>query len=405
MFIRACIIAILTSAALLTSAPARAADDPSKAKTELERIQRELTGIKKKATETGKKEKSVLTEIEKMDRKLSAKRAEVKKLEKHLGKVSSELETTAQEMENTNSKLAERQGSLKERLRAMYTAGRAGGAWALLMTGDYGGTLKRYKYLSVMSQRDKTLVDRYASDLDELARHRELLGEKRRDYDSLRAARDKEAKKVAAQEEDKKRLLVTIRKQKGSYEAMARELEESSRRMQALIQRIEAESKAREKAASKPPASGAPGAPKPHVAAAPPGSFPSLKAGLDWPVAGKVISRFGRQKHPDFDTYIDKKGIEIQAGVGSDVRAVEAAEVAFADWFKGLGLVAILHHGGDYYTVYAHLSGLRVKTGDRVSKGQNIASVGDSGASGPSLYFEVRRGASAQDPLRWLRRR
>ena len=90
----------------------------------------------------------------------------------------------------------------------------------------------------------------------------------------------------------------------------------------------------------------------------------------------------------------------------SDVRAVEAAEVAYAGWFKGLGLVTILRHGGNFYTVYAHLAELNVKAGDRVARGQAIATLGDTGpGGGPSLYFEVRKGAEAVDPMGWLKKR
>ena len=119
-----------------------------------------------------------------------------------------------------------------------------------------------------------------------------------------------------------------------------------------------------------------------------------------------MISFFGRQKHPEYDTYIFKNGIEIQAPMGTEVKAVETAVVAFANWFKGLGLVAILRHGGDFYSVYAHLSELKVKAGDKVQKGQAIATLGDTGApAGPALYFEVRKGSEAQDPLKLLKKR
>jgi len=66
--------------------------------------------------------------------------------------------------------------------------------------------------------------------------------------------------------------------------------------------------------------------------------------------------------------------------------------------------VAILKHGGDYYSVYAHLADIRVKLGDKVVRGQVIATLGDTGTStGPSLYFEIRKGAEALDPLKLLR--
>ena len=53
------------------------------------------------------------------------------------------------------------------------------------------------------------------------------------------------------------------------------------------------------------------------------------------------MSYFGRQKHPTFNTYVQRKGIEIRAGEGSIIRAVLGGTVVYADWLKGYGLVII----------------------------------------------------------------
>ena len=134
------------------------------------------------------------------------------------------------------------------------------------------------------------------------------------------------------------------------------------------------------------------------------GSFASAKGHLVWPNNGKVIGLFGRQKHPKFDTYIDRKGIEI-ARVGKEdaaVHAVYSGVVAYADPLKGYGNVVILDHGGDYYSVYGRLQKLWVSTGKRIGKGESIGQV--AGAAG-HLYFEIRHRSRAQDPLAWLPKR
>jgi len=77
--------------------------------------------------------------------------------------------------------------------------------------------------------------------------------------------------------------------------------------------------------------------------------------------------------------------------------------VRFADWFRGYGKLVILDHGDDYFSVSGHLAEILVGVGDRVSEGQPIGSVGETGSlSGPSLYFEIRRGAEPLDPAEWL---
>jgi len=380
--LRLILIAVLAAAIILQSVPTRAEQDPSKAKRELERIERELRSVKKKASETERKERSVLDELDRMDRTLSEKRRALRRAQTALGKVAAAMSETASDIDETTRLLASKRSDLSDRLRAMYITQKAGGNWAVLLSGGSGSLLKRYKYLSVMSERDKRLIDGYSSSLSDLIAKKQRLEDQKSRYEKLKTVRDAEARRVQSDEHGKKEMLASIRSRKNSYMSMQKELEESGTRMKELIRRLEAASR------SKPV----------------PDDIPGLSGGLEWPVKGKVISRFGKQKHPEYDTYIYKKGIEVQAALGSDIRAVESAEVVFADWFKGLGLVAILKHGGDYYSVYAHLADIRVKLGDKVVRGQVIATLGDTGTStGPSLYFEIRKGAEALDPLKLLR--
>ena len=80
--------------------------------------------------------------------------------------------------------------------------------------------------------------------------------------------------------------------------------------------------------------------------------------------------------------------------------------MVFADWFQNYGLVVIIGHGADFFTIYGHLDAVRVTTGDWVDAGVDVGTVGETGSrSGPSLYFEIREAAEAIDPQGWLRRR
>jgi septal ring factor EnvC (AmiA/AmiB activator) len=380
------IAALLVVLSVITGSLALAAEK-TPSHEELKQIQEQLKGVKKKVKESARQEKNVLTDLEKINQSLEAKKTEVKKLEGKLGQVGQQMNATQSEMENYREKVQGKQSDLAARLREMYKTRRAGGEWVILLSGDYGSMLRRYKYLTAISERDQSMVQGYEESIDELTKNKEKLAVQKESFNKIKVARDTEAVKVQAQEQNKKELLESIRKQKSSYEAMARNLEEQSRRMQDLMRKLEAQARS-----------------KKNVRALPK-NIPALTGGLDWPVTGTVVSFFGKQKHPVYDTYIYKKGIEIAAPAGSEVRAVEAGQVAFANFFKGLGLIAILRHGGEYYTVYAHLTNLKVKAGEKVNKGQPIAALGDAGPSGSSLYFEVRKGSEAIDPLMWLKRK
>ena len=80
--------------------------------------------------------------------------------------------------------------------------------------------------------------------------------------------------------------------------------------------------------------------------------------------------------------------------------------VRLVDRLGTYGLTVIVHHGGDDYTLYGSLSSVSVKKDQIVSKGQVIGTVGVTDPDmPPHLYFGVRPGGKAVDPLEWLRGR
>ncbi|MBN2409780.1 MAG: peptidoglycan DD-metalloendopeptidase family protein, partial [Candidatus Aminicenantes bacterium] len=124
-----------------------------------------------------------------------------------------------------------------------------------------------------------------------------------------------------------------------------------------------------------------------------------------WPLAGRVISRFGIERHLNTSTM--NNGIEIvPSGDGPVIRAVHPGKVVFADFFQGYGHLLIVDHGMNYYTLYGHCDEFLVGKGAFVREEQPIGVAGDVGSiRGVSLYFEVRHRAKPLDPLQWLRRR
>jgi murein DD-endopeptidase MepM/ murein hydrolase activator NlpD len=120
---------------------------------------------------------------------------------------------------------------------------------------------------------------------------------------------------------------------------------------------------------------------------------------LRWPLSEpRLSSAFGRRQGRVHE------GIDLAAPTGTAIRAAEDGQVLYAgDAVRGYGNMVVLQHGGDLLTVYAHGSVLLVRTGDKVTAGQEIARVGQSGrATAPHLHFEVRRGQVPQDPLPFL---
>jgi murein DD-endopeptidase MepM/ murein hydrolase activator NlpD len=122
-----------------------------------------------------------------------------------------------------------------------------------------------------------------------------------------------------------------------------------------------------------------------------------------WPVEGTLSSPFGLRR--DGLQLQIHRGVDIAVAPGTPVRAMAAGQVAFAGSLRGYGLVVMIDHSPRLRTVYAHLSEIRVRLGDRVSGHSVIALAGASGrVSAPHLHFEIRRRGHPVDPVPLLGR-
>ena len=122
------------------------------------------------------------------------------------------------------------------------------------------------------------------------------------------------------------------------------------------------------------------------------------------PVPGKVISPFGWRVHPVSKQEMMHEGVDIEAALGTNIRATAAGKVKTVTDSALYGKTLIIEHSADVETLYGYLGEILVSPGDVISQGQVIGKVGKTGmVSGPMLYFEVREQGKAVDPLTRLK--
>lgn len=382
---------LLVLIALWPGGPSAAADR-SADKQKLQRIEREMREKKKELKRADRKERSILSELETIERGIQTGSAELTVQQQRLR----DAEAALREVEQNNAKFNRELAALKQyygqRLRALYKLSRGGYAVAILSPDGLGRMLKRIKYLGMIADRDRVIMKEYSKALTMLAARQTAIAEKR--IELLARQRVVAAKKAQLEERKQKKavILASVRHEKGRYEQSLRELEEASASLWAMIKKSEKEKKAA-KTASSPSRQGRETA-------------DSSRTRFPWPLEGQILTRFGMQRHPQFGTMVYRRGIEIEAHEGESVRAVRAGQVAYADWYKGYGMLMILDHGDGFYTLYGNLSRLDLNKGDQAAGGQVIGLAGDTGSlKGSKLYFEIRRNGEALDPLQWLAKR
>lgn len=115
----------------------------------------------------------------------------------------------------------------------------------------------------------------------------------------------------------------------------------------------------------------------------------------------RVTSGFAMRFHPIAKTWRRHLGVDYAAPTGTPVRSVGNGVVDFAGWQNGYGKVVQIRHNNERTTLYAHLSRIDVRKGQRVEQSDRIGAVGSTGwSTGPHLHFEFRINGQHQDPLR-----
>jgi len=392
------VAALAALAVLLTGAPALAAPDRNdplsekirKERQTLEKLKGEIKEKKQRSDEAQRKEASVLQELEEADHRIKLRREDLAQVNEKLREKDGEIAETNGSLQRLRERIAQREDSIRSRLRVMYKEGPDGQLKLLLASSGYNDLQARLASLRWIARREFQLLEGYRVDRGRLETTETHLLRVRGELQGFQL---EIVTKLAAVKEErikKDRLLGRVRSEKAIYVKAVEELEKSAQRIETLLHDFEARRKATASARMTPAGEG----------------LARLKGRLDWPTEGDVVSLFGRQKHPKFDTYVQRKGIEIRASQGTVIRSVFDGVVAFADWMRGYGLLAIVDHGEGFFSLYAHASKLLVGVGDSIRGHQPIGEIGDTGLTGEStLYFELRQGGEALDPLAWLTRR
>ena len=383
---------------------ARAQDEEAELESQrqrLERLQQEIRQKREEAARLGRRESSVLQELRRVENELGVTQELVGTLEEEIVERSREIESTTEELARAQDELAVKRQLLARRLRTIYKLGRYGNFQILLMADSFAQILGRYKYLRLVAEQDQRLLSRIARLETTIRRNRSALEDARSGLAEAREERVEQVQSLSATERDRERALTQVKSQRSEQLEAAEALEAETKRIQSLLATLERRRTERETLARREAEEAGRAAPAPRTSTLT-GDF----GALNWPVEGEILERFGRSRHPVYNTEVVNNGIDIRAPRGTSVRAVESGEVVYADFNGGYGLMVILDHDGGDYSLYAHLDRAAVSIGQRVTRGQAIGTVGESGSLvGPKLHFEIRQGGKAVDPIGWLRRR
>lgn len=369
---------------------------------ELQGVNREIREKRQLLRKTKKEERLVSSDLVKIDKTLQEKEQNLKVLNKELKQAEIQVDRTRQDIEKARLEAEKKRDQIKQRLAALYKAGELGTVRIFFSSGTLPQLVENQRYMKVVLQHDKQLFAEYNTKIDTL---RSLKLDLERDAarkEKIKGAVNAKKQEIETEKQKKTVYLARVRQDKQAYLASLKELQANARRLQSMVERLEARSRKSytPKGEKRPPRPDV-GRDMPSVADK---GFASQRGRLSTPVRGQVVGTYGRHKHPEFNSYTISNGISISAPIGAEIRSVYDGQVIYADAFKGYGNMVIIDHGGGYFSLYAHSSKILKKVGSQVAGNEVVALVGDSDSTkGPMLYFEIRFQGKPIDPSPWLR--
>jgi len=361
-------------AALLVLAGPAGADE---AEQKLEALRRAIDTRRERVARYERREQGLLETLEAMDQSAGLLAEAEREARQALAAARAELASFAEEEQRLEADVARTRQALAARAVSLYKAGELGPVRLLFSAGSLREFLARSRALRRLLEHDRVMLDRQRAEVAalEAARIRTLAAAA--DRDRKLAELDVRSQELRAERGERTRLLAALRGDRERERAALVELERAARALEEKLASLRSRG--------------------------PSLSFAALQGRLPPPVDAPVARPFGREVDREFGTQTFRKGIDYRVGLGATVRAVAEGTVRYAGRFQGYGNLVILDHGDDYFTVSAHLDEIAVEVGDALEAGAVVGTAGETGSlRGPVLYFEVRRGAEALDPARWL---
>lgn len=347
--------------------------DLTEKKKDLKDIKKELTLANEKEKKIKGKETSILENLHAIETELYKKGKELRQMEAGLERTKERLQQAKEQIDSLNREMERTKEELLSRLIALYKKERVPAETLLLTSQSYLDLLKIDKFLKIIIDFDGHLIDSYRFQVALKSRYQEELTQDHLQWERNISEVEQKKQEIEKVRKTKQALLKSIQGQKSVNQKVIEELQERVKELQTLINKLE-----REK----------------QLLAYGKNQFEALKGKLFPPIQGRVISQFKEK---------GQNGIEIQAPMGAEIKAVLPGKVLYADWFKGFGNVVIIDHGDRTFTIYGYSSELLKKEGEIVSQGETIARVGSLGSlKGPCLYFEIRCQGKPQDPMQWI---
>jgi septal ring factor EnvC (AmiA/AmiB activator) len=370
----------------------------------IRKLQEGIIDHKIKILGAKKKERTLLGELEKIEKDLLVQKNMIATLQSKSEKQELLLSDKQEYLQQVLAEKRAHQVHVKNRLAAYYRMGSVGLMNVVFSSESLPQFLDFKEYFGNMVQHDHTIIQKYLVQLKESNRAREEHAREKLRLMKLAGEVRESENQLTRIREEKNYLLKQVNTEQHLYEQAVLEIEEAAADLAATLRRIQT-------AAEPQPVVLQPSrkveTEEAKLQQEQPDAlegFPAQKGLLSPPVPGTVIISFRQKVKGKFDVSSIADGIDIRVENGVEIKSVFDGKIIHSGYLRGYGNLIIIDHGHQYFSLISRAAEYYKKEGTRVATGEIIGTTGEGDPLyGEGLHFEIRKGANPEDPMLWLK--
>lgn len=380
------LLTLLTTTCLAANNTKQSIKNTSAQKAELSQITSQIKKLQTSIQSTRVQRSLLEKRLRSSETQLAQLGTNIERLDTTIRSLSQQLQDLKQQQDQYQQNLETQQQTLAAEIRAAYYFGNQPFIRVLLNQQDpskLGRILQYYRYFN--QARAATIADLQQT-LMRITHTQTEIQQKTKSLKITRGKQEQTLTKIAEVSVERKQVLNELNSELSSKSERLRDLKINKKALEDLVKRLEEQTRINAMAQKEFENQAA---------------FADSKGKLPWPVRGKILKTFNS---PIDQGAMKYAGVFISAPMGTPIHAIAPGRVIFSDWLKGYGFLMIIDQGKGYLTLYAHNNELYQKVGAKVSAGQVIATVGNSGGfQKTGLYFEIRGNGIPLNPQHWCR--
>ena len=411
---------VLVAALAVTAIPINAFGTVSDEKNKLSDLQNQKQQAQDENNKLQKSKSDAQEYIQSVDKKLTNLATEMYKTNQKLSKTEGKISKTQKELDNAQVSINEQYEDMKLRIKYMYENGDTQMIDLIFNSKSITDFLNKAEYITELSQYDRDMLNKMKKTKEKIASAKSTLVTEKKNLQTIQAQQKSDQTKLTNLSASKQQELKNYEDLIAHNEATSDELEAEISAQEKRVASAEEKSKnqaaaeqARREAAAKKQQAASSNSSTSNTSSNTEsnttdtsysgysGSSGTVSGGgFTWPLPGHttISSGYG-YRGSEFH-----KGIDIPASAGTTIVAAGSGTVEWANYSTTAGNWIGINHGNGVYSVYMHMSALLVSAGTKVSAGQSIGLVGNTGASqGNHLHFAVRKNGAYVNPWDYLK--